>query len=199
MKVVLATTNRGKVREIKKMLSGLGLELYTLEDFPGVVLPPEDGNTFEENARRKAMSAASQTGLPALADDSGLEVDALSGAPGVRSARYAGPGAGDMDNVEKLLTRLEGVPAEKRTARFVCVAAYAGAGGEVRTFTGRLEGRISTEPAGRGGFGYDPVFFVPALGRTAAELTAKEKNRISHRGKAFGDLRAWIETRSGRG
>jgi XTP/dITP diphosphohydrolase len=196
MEIVLATKNRGKLREIKGILKGLSIEILTLEDFPGLDLPPENADTFEENALVKARYVAQGTGLPALADDSGLEVDALAGAPGVRSARYAGPGASDKDNMEKLLEELKGIPAEKRSARFICVAAYAEPDGVEKTFQGRFEGMIAESATGEGGFGYDPVFFIPELGRTAAELTSEEKNELSHRGQALAGFKAWFLQRT---
>jgi XTP/dITP diphosphohydrolase len=196
MEIVLATNNRGKLREIKSILQGLSVNILTLEDFPGLDLPPEEGSTFEDNALVKARYVATRTGLSALADDSGLEVDALAGGPGVRSARYAGPGAGDKDNIEKLLKELRGIPAGKRSARFVCVVAYAGPEGVEKTFRGRFEGMIAEHAAGGGGFGYDPVFFVPGLERTAAELTPEEKNELSHRGLAIKKFKAWFLKRT---
>lgn len=199
MKIVLATKNRGKVREIKEILMDRAFDILTLEDFPDIVLPPEEGSTFEENALGKALFVASRTGMPALADDSGLEVDHLSGAPGVWSARYAGPGASDRDNFRKLLEELRGVPQEKRTARFVCVVAYAIPGGGEFTFRGTLEGRITEAPAGEHGFGYDPVFFIPQLGRTSAELTPDEKNRLSHRASALSRFKAWMTKKAAGG
>jgi len=189
MKITLATKNRGKAVEIREILRGIDAELMTLEDFPQIVMPPERGDTFRENAVEKARFVAAATGTVALADDSGLEVDSLGGRPGVLSARYAGVGAADKDNVTKLLKELEGVPFEKRKARFVCVIAIAGPGVEEAAFEGTLEGYISTRPSGRGGFGYDPVFFIPGEKKTAAELELGEKNRISHRARALEILR----------
>ncbi len=189
MKITLATKNRSKAAEIREILKGIDAEVLTLDDFPEIVMPPERGATFRENAVEKARFAAEATGTPALADDSGLEVEALGGRPGVLSARYAGAGATDRENFTKLLKELEGVPFEKRKARFVCVIAIAGPGIEEAAFEGTLDGYISVEPSGQGGFGYDPVFFIPGEERTAAELKPEEKNRISHRARALEILR----------
>jgi XTP/dITP diphosphohydrolase len=144
----------------------------------------ESGDTYEENARLKALAYAKLSGLTTLADDSGLEVDALDGAPGVRSARFAGQAAGDADRVGLLLTRLEGVPGERRTARFKCVIAIASPEGSVEICRGECEGIIALGPSGASGFGYDPVFFIPEAGKTMAELPMEAKNRISHRARA---------------
>lgn len=195
MKIVLATRNKGKIKEIREILKGAPVELLTLEDFPAVTLPPEDGKTFLENALKKARFVSKETALPALADDSGLEVDSLGGGPGVRSARYAGEGAMDEDNVEKLLKELKGVAPGKRGARFRCVAALVLPSGEELVFEGTIEGAITLEPRGEGGFGYDPVFLIPEKGKTAAQLTMDEKNAISHRGKAFNKFRGWVAGR----
>ena len=195
MKVVLATKNAGKAKEIGRMLEGSGVEIISLEGFPEVELPPETGKTMKENALLKARAAAGATGLPALADDSGLEVDFLGGAPGVYSARYSGEKATDEENWKKLLRELEGVPAEKRAARFRCAIALVGFDAEEHLFEGVFEGLIAEAPIGNGGFGYDPVFFVPEAGRTAAELAPDEKNRISHRARAIDVLKAFLSTR----
>jgi len=191
VKVVLATRNRGKLREIEPLLAGLGLELHTIDDLaPGAELR-EDADTFEENALAKARQAAAATGLPAIADDSGLEVDALGGAPGVYSARYAGPVSDDARNNAKLLAALRDVPAERRQGRYRCVAAFVDpARGTEIARAGACEGEILRAPRGDGGFGYDPLFFLPALGRTMAELPIPEKNRLSHRAAAFRALAA---------
>ncbi|TMQ69436.1 MAG: RdgB/HAM1 family non-canonical purine NTP pyrophosphatase [Candidatus Eisenbacteria bacterium] len=182
--MVLATFNRDKARELLALLDLPGLELETLADIPGAVAPEETGATLLANATSKAEAALHLTGLPAIADDTGLEVDALDGAPGVHAARFAGPGATYADNVRLLLERMRGVPAERRGARFrtVCVAAFPG--GERRIGEGVVEGRITEAPRGAQGFGYDPVFEVAALGRTFAELTHEEKSAISHRARA---------------
>ena len=184
MKFVLATFNRDKLRELRELLDLQGLELVTLADVPGATPPAETGATLEENARLKARAAMARTGLPAIADDTGLEVDALDGRPGVHAARYAGPDATYADNVRKLLAELAGVPAARRAARFrtVCVACWPD--GVEMTAHGVLEGRITLEPRGTNGFGYDPVFEVEEGGRTLAELTADEKNARSHRARA---------------
>jgi len=186
---VLATFNPDKARELEPLLAGAGFALEILAGRPGVAAPEEHGTTLLENARIKARAALAATGLPAIADDTGLEVDALGGAPGVHAARFAGPDATYADNVRLLLERLAGVPAERRTARFrtVCVACFPD--GTELEGEGALEGRITTSPRGSGGFGYDPVFEF-ADGRTYAELTAAEKNAISHRSRA---VRALVE------
>jgi XTP/dITP diphosphohydrolase len=190
-KVVVATRNKGKLREIVPLLAGTGLELCTIDELAPDAELREDGVTFEENALGKARQAAAATGLPALADDSGLEVDALDGAPGVWSARYAGPGADDAQNNAKLLAALAGVPAADRGARFRCVAAFVDpARGLEIVRDGACAGQILTAPRGSDGFGYDPLFLLPALGRTMAELPLAEKNRLSHRAAAFRALAA---------
>ncbi len=184
-KIVLATRNRGKIAELGAMLKDFQLEVKSLDDFPDLPEVPETGATFEDNALLKARAVSLATGLTAVADDSGLEVDALSGRPGVRSARYAGEEATDEANWRKLLAELAGVPEAARMARFVCVMAAYAPGGATLTARGSWEGRIATAPRGTGGFGYDPVFLVPGLGRTAAELIPAEKNALSHRGEAL--------------
>ena len=190
-KVVVATRNKGKLREIVPLLAGSGLELCTIDELAPDAELREDGVTFEENALGKARQAAAATGLPALADDSGLEVDALDGAPGVWSARYAGPGADDAQNNAKLLEALRDVPAARRGARFRCVAAFVDPGRGVEIVRdGACAGQILTAPRGSDGFGYDPLFLLPALGRTMAELPLAEKNRLSHRAAAFRALAA---------
>jgi len=195
MKVVLATSNRSKASEIGRMLEGTGVEILSLASFPGAILPPETGSTMKENALIKARAASLATGLPALADDSGLEVDFLDGAPGVFSARFAGEGATDEDNWKKLLNELDGVPAEKRSARFRCAIALVGLDANERCFEGVLEGVITEGPRGSNGFGYDPVFFIPVEGRTSAELSPEEKNRISHRARALEELKSYLSGR----
>ncbi|MDK2889350.1 MAG: XTP/dITP diphosphohydrolase [Thermoanaerobacter sp.] len=189
MKLVLATRNPGKVRELSQLLSPLGYEVLSLEHFPGVPEVVENGATFRDNAVKKATAVARHTGQLALADDSGLEVDYLGGAPGVHSARFAGEGHDDRANNEKLLRLLAGVPPEKRTARFRCVVAVATPEGKVFTTEGTCEGVIAEEPRGEGGFGYDPLFYVPSCGKTFAELDPEVKNRISHRGRALALMR----------
>lgn len=184
--ILLGTYNRHKAREISELLSDLHIGVRTLNDFKGVPEVHEDGETLEANAVKKAREYGKATGLFTLSDDTGLEVDALNGAPGVYSARYAGEDCTFEDNNRRLLKELEGVPAEKRTARFRCViACFDPVRGEARTVEGALDGRIVEGLRGGNGFGYDPVFFVPELGRTLAELTLEEKNRISHRGRAL--------------
>jgi XTP/dITP diphosphohydrolase len=185
---VVATQNPGKVREIAEILVDAPVELVSLEafgDLPDVV---EDGATFMENAIKKALHFARLTREWTLADDSGLEVDALGGAPGVYSARYAGEPKDDAANNRKLIAELRGVPPERRTARFRCAAVIADGDGVIAQAEGTIEGVIIDEPRGAGGFGYDPHFYVPSLGRTTAELDPAHKNRISHRGKAIAAL-----------
>ncbi len=183
--ILLATRNPDKVRELTALLGDLEIRIRTLAEFPAAPDVEEDGTTCEANALKKAGETASATGIPSVADDTGLEVDALDGRPGVFAARYAGDGATYEDNCRKLLRELDGVPLERRTARFVTVAALALPEGHTQVATGTLVGVIAEECSGSQGFGYDPVFFVQELGRTLAELTAEEKNRISHRAKAF--------------
>lgn len=183
--ILLATRNPDKVRELAVLLGDLGIRIRTLADFPAAPKVEEDGTTCEANALKKARETASATGIPSVADDTGLEVDALDGRPGVFAARYAGESATYKDNCRKLLKELDGVSPARRTARFVTVAALAMPEGYSRIATGTLVGSIAEECVGSQGFGYDSVFFVPELGRTLAELTAEEKNRISHRAKAF--------------
>jgi XTP/dITP diphosphohydrolase len=191
MELVVATRNPGKLREVAAILSELGqaVRIRSLAEFPNAPETPETDRTFEENAIQKARAAALATGLPALADDSGLEVDALGGAPGVHSRRAAGEGASDADRIAWLLERLEGVPPDRRTARFRSVVALAlpspDGTVQVETFHGSVEGRILDAPRGSGGFGYDPVFLVVELGRSMAELSLEEKNRVSHRARAL--------------
>jgi len=183
-KLLLATNNKGKAREYKSLLSGVPFELVTPAEVGIDTEVKEVGKSFEENARLKATTLARESQLLSLADDSGLEVEALGGEPGTLSARYAGEGASDRDRVNYLLTKLEGVPEEKRTARFRCVIAIATPEGEVELCSGECEGTIAFEPRGEGGFGYDPIFYLPELGKTMAELSPELKNRISHRGRA---------------
>ncbi|NGP52388.1 RdgB/HAM1 family non-canonical purine NTP pyrophosphatase [Thioalkalivibrio sp. XN8] len=193
-RVVLATGNAGKVREIAAVLAPAGLQIVAQADF-GLQSADETGATFIENALLKARHAAAGSGLPAIADDSGLVVDALDGAPGIHSARYAGAG-GDAANVAKLLAALDGVPAAQRTARFVCVAVYLRHPADPLPLVcqGCWEGRIGPAPRGAGGFGYDPVFLPLGDARTAAELAPAEKNAASHRGRAFAELRRLLGT-----
>lgn len=187
--LVLATRNRHKGEELSALLGDLDVRIRTLAEFPDAPEVVEDGATCEANAVKKAVTIARATGLPAVADDTGLEVDALGGRPGVFAARYAGEGATYEDNCRKLLQEMKGVPRERRTARFITVAALAHSNGRVDVAQGTLEGVIAEESSGTSGFGYDPVFFVPAIGKTLAQLSAEEKNRISHRAKAFARMR----------
>jgi XTP/dITP diphosphohydrolase len=182
--VVLATHNPGKVAEYARLLGDLPVEIRSLAEHPGYEAPPEDGETFDDNARIKALAAARATGMPAIADDSGLCVDALGGAPGVRSARYGGPGKSDADRCEHLLDALAGVPAEERKAHFACVIAVALPGGQADTVGGRCDGHIRAGARGGGGFGYDPLFVPEGETLTFAELPPAHKDRISHRGDA---------------
>lgn len=188
--IVLATRNQKKVKEMQDLLASLLWRVVSVAQFPDAPEVEEDGKTFAENALKKARTIAEALGLPALADDSGLEVDALDGAPGVYSARYAGVGATDEDNWRKLLDELKGIPLEKRTARFRCVLAFVRPGEEPVLAEGTCEGVIIHQPAGDGGFGYDPVFFLPDAMCTMAQLSAEEKNRRSHRGQAMRALLA---------
>jgi XTP/dITP diphosphohydrolase len=183
-KLLLATNNKGKVREYKHMLKDLAVELVSPDEVGINTEVEEIGESLEENARLKATTLARESKLLTLADDSGLEVDALGGEPGRLSARYAGEGASDKDRVNYLLKKLEGVPEGKRSARFRCVIAIAQPDGEAELCSGECEGVIALEPRGEAGFGYDPVFYLPELGKTMAELTLEEKNSVSHRGRA---------------
>jgi XTP/dITP diphosphohydrolase len=192
--LVVATRNQGKILEISALLAGLVDQVSSAADFVGFPETIEDGATFEENALKKAREAASFSGLPALADDSGLVVDALNGRPGVFSARYAGEGAGDAANNARLLSECQNVPDDKRQAAFVCVLAFVTPEGAERVFTGRVAGRIMTAPRGEGGFGYDPLFLVDGFDRSMAELELAEKNVVSHRAQAFTKFRDYLET-----
>lgn len=191
MKVVLATGNQGKLQELQALLAGKGLEIVPQTELR-VPEAEETGASFRENALLKAWNAARHTGLPAIADDSGLEVDALHGAPGIYSARYAGPDATDADNLQKLLKELDGVPAAKRRARFRCAIAYLRKVDDPAPLVceGVWEGSILEAPRGTNGFGYDPVFLVPGKSLSSAELPPEEKNRLSHRGQALAKLAA---------
>lgn len=199
-RLVLGTRSAAKARELRALLESPGLQLLSLDELGVGEEVAEDGRTFDENATRKAVGYARLTGLPVVADDSGIEVDALGGAPGVRTRRFAGPAAGDEENNVHLLRLLEGVPAERRTARYRCTLVLAvpeprrlDGAGVVAVTHGTLEGRIATTPRGSGGFGYDPVFEPegePAGGRTLAQYAAVAKNRISHRARAARAMRA---------
>lgn len=184
MKLLVATRNRGKLREYQLLLAKLHLQLVDLDEARVALTVEETGATFEENAVLKAGTYAQAGNMVTLADDSGLEVDALGGEPGIRSARYDGRGGSDEDRYRLLLQRLEGVPEKKRTARFRCVIAIATPAGRVRTAEGACEGRIAFRAEGSHGFGYDPVFLVPQYGRTMAQLPPEVKGRISHRARA---------------
>ena len=186
MDIVLATGNPGKIRELNQLLDTSLLKVRSQAEF-GTPEVPETGTTFVENAIIKARNAARHTGLPAIADDSGLEVDALNGAPGIYSARYAGDGASDADNSARLLAELADIPDTERTARFQCVLVYMRHADDPtpQICQGTWEGLITHEPAGDNGFGYDPVFLVPSRQCTAAQLPAEVKNAISHRGQAL--------------
>lgn len=188
-KIVLASSNAGKLREFQQLLASCGVEVLPQSDFH-VSDAEETGLTFVENAILKARHACIETGLSAIADDSGIEVDALNGRPGIYSARYSGPGASDARNNEKLLQELIGIPADQRSARYHCVLAFMRHAQDPTPILchGTWEGKILTAPCGEGGFGYDPLFFVPTHNCAAAELDKAEKNRISHRGKAMAEL-----------
>ena len=183
-KLLLATNNQAKVREYRSLLQDIAFELVTLAEEGITTTVSEVGESLEENARLKATVLAAQSQLLALGDDSGLEVDALGGEPGRLSARYAGQGASDKDRVNYLLSRLKGVPWQERSARFRCIIAIATPGGEVELCSGECRGFITLEPRGERGFGYDPVFYLPELDKTMAELPLEIKNQVSHRGQA---------------
>jgi XTP/dITP diphosphohydrolase len=186
-RLLIATRSEHKLRELRELLSLEHAELVTLDQLGVLEDPVEDGDTFEANAAIKARAGIAATGLPTLADDSGIEVDALDGLPGVRTRRYAGEDATDADNNAKLLAALDGLPAERRGARYVCVLALALPGEALRFERGSCRGRIATSPRGTGGFGYDPIFEPegePVGGRTFGQWTADEKNRVSHRARA---------------
>lgn len=194
MRLLIATHNHGKMREYRQLLESLPCELVSLDDVGIADDVPETGETYADNALLKARAYARRSGLLTLADDSGLEVDALDGAPGALSARFAGPRATDADRVSYLLDKLRDVPATQRTARFRCVIALVWPSGREELVEGTCEGRIAEEPRGENGFGYDPVFLVAADTRTMAELTAAEKNTISHRARAAAKARALLAT-----
>jgi XTP/dITP diphosphohydrolase len=183
--IFIATKNKGKVREFELFFQNKGIEVKSLLDLEEDIDVVEDGQTFEENAVKKAEEIGKWIGSPVLADDSGLEVDALEGKPGIYSARFAGPEKSDKKNNEKLLQELQGLSAEKRTARFVCVLAVYVPGGNTATYRGTCEGIIAEEPRGSNGFGYDPLFYLPSLDKTMAELDKSEKNKLSHRANAL--------------
>lgn len=195
-RLVIATRNKKKLLELQAILEGLPCQVETLDAHPQAPEVEETGTTFEENACLKAVTVAKALGAWVLADDSGLEVDALGGAPGVYSARYSGAHATDASNRAKLLDALEALPNAARTARFVCVIAVSSPEGEVFVTRGTCEGRIARAEQGDGGFGYDPLFWLEGLGMTMAELTPEAKHRISHRGKALRKVREWLHDRS---
>ena len=186
--LVLATRNEGKISEFKDLIAGFGIEIKSLKDFGPIPMVEEDGATFEDNAYKKASFTAKVLGVPALADDSGLMVGALGGMPGVRSARYAGEDATDRENNHKLLEVMK--DEEERDASFMCIIAIAVPAGPALIYEGRCDGRITREPMGENGFGYDPVFYFPPLKKTFAQMGSEEKNHVSHRGKAMAELRS---------
>jgi len=193
MRIVLATRNHHKKQELVALLQDLPIAIMTLDDFPDAPDVIEDGETCEANARKKAVEIARYTGLPAVADDTGLEVDALDGRPGALAARYAGEHATYEDNCRKLLQELQGIAPQQRNARFLTVAAIALPSGDTQLARGVLEGSIAEEAAGSHGFGYDPVFFLPERRQTLAELSPTEKNRISHRALAFAQAKQMLQ------
>lgn len=200
MTIVLATRNKGKVAEFQEIMQDFAVDLRSLDDFGPIPEAVEDGETFDDNAYKKASFTAKVLGLPTIADDSGLVVAALDGRPGVHSARYAGEDASDDDNIDKLLAEM--VDQDNRQAAFECVISIAVASGPALTYEGRCEGEISRERQGKGGFGYDPIFYSPELGKSFAEASMAEKNKVSHRGKAlaqvgeeFAKVIKWLEQR----
>jgi len=195
MRIVFATKNEGKVKEISEMLAGMDIELISLNNFRSLPEIIEDGQSYLENALKKAKTISEQTGEIVLADDSGLSVDALGGDPGIYSARYAGPDATDEENNAKLLAGLTDVPQEKRTAAFHCALVLYPTNGNYQSFEARWTGLIIDERRGANGFGYDPIFLWPELNKTAAELPPEIKNKVSHRGQAFAKLKSHLEKR----
>lgn len=198
--IAIATTNKGKLREFKDLLKDLDIEVKSLADFGPIPEAIEDGETFDDNAYKKALHTAKILGIPAIADDSGLVVEALNGEPGVYSARYAGENATDAENLEKLLDRLKGV--KNRKASFQCVLSIAVPTGPALTYEAKCDGVIIDEKRGENGFGYDPVFYFEEYGKTFAEMTMEEKAKVSHRGKALAEVKAeaakikkWLEQR----
>jgi len=189
MKILVATHNQDKIREIREKVASLDVTILSPDDFTDFPHVEEDGETLEDNAIKKGLALAKLANLPALADDTGLEVEALDGAPGVYSARYSGPNATYESNCTKLLQEMEGIPEEKRGAKFRTVLAFVEKE-NIKLFDGIVEGEIITERRGESGFGYDPVFFVPDRGMTLAEMSLQEKNEISHRGRA---LDKWVQ------
>jgi XTP/dITP diphosphohydrolase len=191
-RLLVATTNAGKLREIRDILRPVDIDLLTLDDLPGVPAPEEDGATFEENARLKARYYASHTPVLTVAEDSGLVIDALDGAPGVQSARYLGESATYPDRFAEILTQLEARPDRPRSARFVCALVLAHGSDILFETTAHIEGEIAPRASGVEGFGYDPIFYYPPYGRTLAEVTREEKLAVAHRGRAFRNLAAWL-------
>ncbi|OGP68749.1 MAG: non-canonical purine NTP pyrophosphatase, RdgB/HAM1 family [Deltaproteobacteria bacterium RBG_16_44_11] len=196
MKIVFASRNGGKIKEISDMLEGTDIELASLNNYDNVPEIAEDGKNFLENALKKARVVSGYTGETVLADDSGLQVDVLGGEPGIYSARYSGENATDAENNKKLLAKLKGVPQESRGASFCCVLVLYRTDGSYDCFEGKWRGQIIDEPRGSNGFGYDPIFMVPDLKMTAAELPAEIKNKISHRGQAFAQLKESLRTKA---
>jgi XTP/dITP diphosphohydrolase len=196
MKIVFASRNEGKIREISGMLEGMDIELASLNNYDNVPEIAEDGKSFLENALKKARVVSGYTGETVLADDSGLQVDVLGGEPGIYSARYSGESAADAENNKKLLAKLKGIPLENRSASFCCVLVLYRTDGSYDCFEGKWRGQIIDEPRGSNGFGYDPIFLLPDLKMTAAELPAEIKNKISHRGQAFAQLKESLRVKS---
>jgi XTP/dITP diphosphohydrolase len=192
-RLILATRNSGKIREIRLLLEGVPYRILSLADLPACPLPEEGGNSYAENALAKARAVAEAFGAFALGDDSGIEVDALDGQPGVLSARYGGEGISAAEQCEALLKALSGVPRERRTARFRAVVALVSPAGDQALTEGVLEGVIADKPAGKEGFGYDPIFFLPEVGCTLAELDLSTKNRVSHRAHAIAQARSILD------
>lgn len=198
MEIVLATRNRKKIEEIKRITKELDISILTLDDYLDCPEIEENGATFEENAVKKAMTVSDYTGKPALADDSGLEVYSLGGAPGTLSARYAGQGASDAENIRKLLKAMDSLPEQKRDARFVCCMALVSLNGKIDVFHGYVEGRIGTVMKGTQGFGYDPVFFPKGYSSTFAEMKSEEKDSLSHRGRALEKVKEYLKAHESR-
>jgi XTP/dITP diphosphohydrolase len=195
MEIVLATRNKKKVEEIKRVIRDMPITILTIDDFPGCPEVEEEGDTFQENAVKKAIAVAHYTGKPSLADDSGLEVYMLNNAPGILSSRYSGENADDSKNIEKLLHEMRSIIDEKRNARFVCCLALAFPDGRLEIFAGQAEGKIGREQKGSYGFGYDPIFYPKGHDRTFAEMTADEKDSLSHRGKALREFQEYLKSK----
>ncbi|HEX2939092.1 MAG TPA: RdgB/HAM1 family non-canonical purine NTP pyrophosphatase [Ruminiclostridium sp.] len=197
MKFLIATNNEGKLKEIRHILAQFGIEGVSLREAGVDSNPEETGTTFADNARIKAFDGMKATGMPAVADDSGLMVDALHGAPGIYSARYAGENASDSDRIEKLLDEMRNVPAGARTARFVCAVCCVFPDGNIINASGECDGAIAFEPQGHGGFGYDPIFIEKTTGKSFALLAGEEKDRLSHRGKALAAFAKYLDKKFG--